>query len=154
MFLKTRPFVVFAGCLLAFALCGRTASAGTVLIKPDEAALPPAPAAASVPLATRGLTRRPNVILVSPAASVTSPFNLELKFEAHGGSTIKPNSLRVIYLKTPDVDLTARVKPYVSAKGVDMVGAEAPPGRHMIKVKIADSEGREASVVIVVNVVK
>lgn len=89
--------LAFALCFLALDLDARAASAGTVLIKPDEAALPPAPAATGIALATRAITRRPNVTLVSPAASVTSPFNLELKFEAHGGSTIKPNSVQVIY---------------------------------------------------------
>lgn len=146
--------LALALCFLALGLGARAASAGTVLIKPDEASLPPAPAATGIALATRGITRRPNVTLVSPAASVTSPFNLELKFEAHGGSTIKPNSFQVIYLKKPNVDLTARVIPFTSPKGVNMVGAEAPPGKHTIKVKVADSDGREGSAVFVVNVIK
>jgi hypothetical protein len=149
-------FKLFALCLLAFALSGVPAHAGEVLIKPDEAALPPAPGTATSKLAfiTRGLTRRPNVILTSPVASVTSPFTLKLAFKAHGGSTIKPGSFEAIYLKKPNVDLTARVTPFVTANGVDMVGAEAPPGRHVIKVKITDSDGREGSAVVVVNVLK
>jgi len=151
--MKAKIFV-FALCLFALGLDARAASAGTVLIRADEAALPAAPPAAGIALTTRGITRRPNVVLVSPAASVTSPFNLELKFEAHGGSTIKPNSFQVLYLKKPNVDLTARVIPYTTPMGVNMVGAEAPPGKHTIKVKIVDSDGREGSAVFVVNVLK
>ena len=147
-------FRVFIGCLLALALSGHAASAGSVLIKAAEAALPPAPAAAKLALATRGITRRPNVILVSPKASVSSPFDLDFKFRAHGGSTIKPDSFHVIYLKKPTVDLTARVKPFVTAKGVKMEGAETPPGRHAIKVTIADSAGRKGSAIFVLNVLK
>jgi hypothetical protein len=145
---------VIGCCLLALALSGHAASAGEVLIKPEEAALPSPPTTASVALRTRGITRKPNVILTSPEASVSSPFNLQLKFEAHGGSKIKPSTFRLIYLRTPNVDLSARVKPYVTAEGVDMNGAEAPPGKHLIKATVSDSENREGSAVFVLNVLK
>jgi hypothetical protein len=144
---------VFVCCLLALVLSGHGASAGEVLIKPEEAALPP-PTTASVTLITRGLSRKPEVILTSPGGSVTSPFNLQIKFEPHGGSKIKPNTFHLIYLKTPNVDLTARVKPYVTADGVEMIGAEAPPGQHMIKAVISDSENRESSTVFTLNLLK
>ncbi len=147
-------FMLFGWCFLALVLSGQAASAGNVLIKPDEAALPPAPNSTGLALVTRGITRRPNVTLTSPEASVTSPFNLEFTFQAHGGSTIKPNSFHLIYLKKPNIDLTARVKPFVSANGVEMAGAEAPPGKHMIKVQISDSDNRQASAVFVLNVIK
>jgi hypothetical protein len=147
-------FRVFIWCILALALSDQVASAGSVLIKAAEAALPPAPAAANLALATRGITRRPNVILVSPKASVSSPFDLDFKFRAHGGSTIEPDSFHLIYLKEPTVDLTARVKPFVTAKGVEMGEAEAPPGRHAIKVTITDSAGRKTSAIFVLNVLK
>jgi hypothetical protein len=146
--------MVFGWCFLALALSSHVASAGSVLIKPEEAALPSPPNATNLASVPRGITRRPNVILTSPEASVTSPFNLQLQFQAHGGSSIKPDSFHLIYLKNPNVDLTARVKPYVTANGVEMVGAEAPPGRHMIKVKVSDSEDRETSTVFVLNVIK
>jgi hypothetical protein len=146
--------MIFGCCLLAFGLAGQAASAGTVLIKPEEAALPSPPDAPSIALVTRGITRRPNIVLTSPEASVSSPFNLNFKFKAHGGSTIKPESFHLIYLKKPNVDLTARVKPFVTPEGVNMVGAEAPPGRHAIKVKISDNADREASFVFVLNVLK
>jgi hypothetical protein len=142
--------MVFGWCFLALALSGHTAIAGDVLIKPEEAALPSVPG----PPVTRGITRRPTVIMTSPESSVTSPFNLRFKFEAHGGSTIKPDSFHLTYLKNPNVDLTARVKPYVTANGVEMPAAEAPPGRHVIMVAISDSADREASAVFVLNVIK
>lgn len=145
---------VFGSCVLALVLSAHAASAGEVLIKPEEAALPPPPNASSLTLVTRGITRKPNVVLASPEASVTSPFNLQFKFHAHGGSTIKPNSFHLIYLKSPNVDLTARVQPFVTADGVEMTGAEAPPGKHLIKVLISDSENREATAVFTLNVLK
>ena len=105
-------------------------------------------------MTTRAITRRPDLVLVSPEKAVTSPFNLQFKFQAHGGSSIKPASFHLIYLKDPAVDLTARVQPFVSANGVEMTGAEAPPGRHMIEARISDSDGREASSVFTLNVTK
>jgi len=146
--------MVFGCGLIALVLSGHAATAGNVLIKPEEAALPAPANAATVALVTRGITRKPNVVLASPEASVSSPFNLQFRFQAHGGSTIKPNSFHLIYLKSPNVDLTARVSPYVTADGVEMVGAEAPPGKHLIQVLISDSENREATAVFVLNVLK
>src|SRR6185312_2291650 len=109
---------IIASCLFTIALMGGTANAGNVLISAEEAALPPA-SGTKIPMTTRAITRRPDVVLVSPGSAVTSPFNLQFKFQAHGGSTIKPASFHLIYLKDPAVDLTARVKPYVSANGVE-----------------------------------
>jgi hypothetical protein len=147
-------FILLGCCLLALAVSNQAANAGTVLITPDEAALPPAPNSRTIALVTRGITRRPSVTLTSPEASVTSPFTLEFKFAAHGGSTIKPGSFHLIYLKKPNVDLTARVKPFVTANGVDMVGAEAPPGTHLLKVQISDSDNRQTAAVFTLKVLK
>ncbi len=146
--------MVLGCCLFALALSSQAASAGDVLIKPEEAALPPSTNATKVPLTTRAITRRPDLTLVSPEKAVASPFNLQFKFQAHGGSSIKPDSFRLIYLKNPTVDLTARVRPYVTASGVEMMGAQAPPGQHMIEAKISDSDGHESSIVFVLNVIE
>ncbi len=146
--------LLFGCCLLALALSGQVARAGTVLITAEEANLPPPATAKNVTYVTRGITRRPSIILVSPEAGVTSPFTLQFKFEAHGGSTIKPNSFHLIYLRSPNVDLTGRAKPFETADGVTMVGAEAPPGQHMLRVMISDSANREASTVFTLNVLK
>lgn len=143
-----------ATCLLVLTLGAHGASAGTVLIKAAEAALPPAAEGPSIALVTRGITRKPDIVLTAPEASVSSPFNLKFKFAAHGGATIKPDSFHLIYLKQPDVDLTSRVKPFVTADGLDMTGAEAPPGKHTIKAIVSDSAGRKSSFTFVLNVLK
>lgn len=154
MFVMSHKIFIWCCLVIILALSGQPAAAGTILIKADEAALPAPPGASKVALVMRGITRRPSVIVMSPGASVTSPFNLKLSFRAHGGSKIKPDSFKMIYLKSPNVDLTARVGPYVTATGVNMVGAEAPPGQHVIEVKVADSEDRETSAIFVLNVIK
>jgi hypothetical protein len=138
---------IFAGCLLTLIL-NVSATAGETLIWPDEAALPPAPS----PSNTRALTRKPEVILISPVVSVNSPFELRLKFRAHGGSRIEPKSFRLIYLKSPNIDLTERVGRYVTAQGLEMIDAEAPAGQHPMKATISDSDNREGSAVFTVSI--
>src|SRR5262249_6906325 len=97
--------MVLGWCVVALVLGGHAARAGNELIKPEEAALPPSTRASNVPAITRAITRRPDVIFVSPEKEVTSPFNLQFKFQAHGGSSIKPDSFHLTYLKSPSVDL-------------------------------------------------
>jgi hypothetical protein len=146
--------MVLGWCFLALALSSHVAGAGNVLITPEEAALPPSTNAPKDPMTARAITRRPDVTLVSPEKGVASPFKLQFRFQAHGGGSIKLDSFHLIYLKNPTVDLTARVRPYLTASGVEMAEAEAPPGRHMIEAKISDSDGREFSGVFVLNVIK
>lgn len=119
------------------------AYAATVLISADEAKLPPAKGAISV--ASRGITRGPKIEYLGGADGVKSPMRLVLKFESFGGAKIDVDSLKVIYMKSPTVDLTSRLKPFVQPTGIDMPDAELPAGDHLIRVDVKDSDGRAAS---------
>jgi hypothetical protein len=122
------------------------------LITENEAKLP---AAAAV--VTRGITRGPAIKLVSPdpaAEGVRSPFSLKVLFEPRGGAKIDPASVKLSYLKSPAVDLTERIRPGLSEKGILLEGAEAPPGEHPIRLTVQDSEGRQASTIILLKVVQ
>lgn len=135
----------FLGCtavVAAFLSIGE-AKAGTVLISADEAKLPPPKGAVAV--ATRGITRGPKVAHVAAATPSQSPMRLQLKFESFGGAKIDTDSLKVTYMKSPSVDLTPRLKPFVKPDGIDMPDAELPAGDHVIRVDVKDSEGRSAS---------
>lgn len=122
------------------------------LISPKEAALP---AASDVP-ATRGISRGPAVKLDSPEANtpIVSPFDFKVIFEARGDAKIDPNSVKVIYLKSPFVDLTPRLKSAISANGIDFSKAGVPPGTHLIRVSVKDSDGRETNSVLTLVVAK
>jgi hypothetical protein len=50
--------------------------------------------------------------------------------------------VRVIYLRTPNVDLTPRVKPFIQPDGIDIPDTELPPGEYTVRVEIKDSDGR------------
>jgi len=123
-------------------LASAPVKAGTVLISADEAKLPPPKGAVAV--ASRGITRGPKVAYVGSDAA-QSPMRLQLKFESFGGAKIDTDSLKVTYMKNPAVALTPRLKPFVQPTGLDMPGAELPPGDHLIRVDLKDSDGRAAS---------
>jgi hypothetical protein len=121
------------------------------LITSKEAALP----AASGALATRGISRGPAVKLNSPEADtpISSPFDFKVLFEARGEGKIDPNSVKVVYMKSPFVDLTPRLKSAITPTGINFSKAEVPPGTHTIRITVKDMDGRETNQVatIVVN---
>lgn len=141
---------VLASALLS-GLLAQGAALAAPLITTKEAALPPAAGA----LATRGISRGPAIKMVSPEpeAAVKSPFNLKLNFEARGGEKIDPNSVKVVYMKSPFVDLTSRLQSAITPTGIDFQQAEVPPGEHTLRVTVKDSAGREtnSTMTIVVN---
>ena len=129
---------IFAAGLLDLGAVG-----ATPLITDDEARLPPPKGAISAN--TRGILRGPKVEVISPNEAAHSPLRLLLKFESFGGARIDIESVKVLYLRTPNVDLTARVKPFIQADGIDMPDAELPPGEYLVRVDVKDSEGRPGS---------
>jgi hypothetical protein len=144
----------FTPVLLALAGCVfQTAGAlAAPLILNDEAALPDAVAGPS----TRGIGRGPGIKVTSPAEGSTlkSPFVLKLDFESRGGVQIDPGSVRVAYLKAMPVDLTPRLKGAISASGINFSNAEAPEGKHVLKVSVKDVDGRETNSVVTLIVGK
>jgi len=122
------------------------ASIAATLISAKEAALPSAAGA----LATRGISRGPGVKLASPEADtpVMAPFDFKVNFEPRGDAKIDPSSVKVVYMKSPFVDLTPRLKSAISANGIDFAKADVPPGTHTIRVTVKDTEGRETNTVL------
>jgi hypothetical protein len=141
------------GGLFALAVLLINHAFADVLIKEAEARLP---AAAPVP-ASRAITRGPTIRVLSPdvtAKSLSSPFPLRIAFEPHGGAKIDPASVKLTYLRIPNIELADRIRNGLTEKGVDLGSAEVPPGEHQIRVTVNDSEGRQSSVVINLSVVK
>lgn len=139
----------FLVAVLTFAASG-LAHAQLQLITPDEAKLPNAAQGT-----TRGITRGPGVKQVSPdpaAKGLKGPVDLKIAFEPRGGAKIDADSVTLTYMKTPAVDLTARVKASIKADGIDVSKASLPPGDHQIRVTVKDSEGRQTSQTVSINV--
>ncbi|HQH28862.1 MAG TPA: hypothetical protein PLP17_15825, partial [Oligoflexia bacterium] len=108
-------------------------------------------------ITTRAITRGPGIKLLSPepgAAAVKSPFVFKVAFEPRGGAKIDPATVKIVYVKTPNVDLLDRVKVGLSEKGIELDAAEAPAGEHQIRVSVQDSEGRQSTQLIAFTVLK
>ena len=120
------------------------------LITEEEAKLPPPRGAVAAD--RRGILRGPKVEFTSPEDTVHSPLHLQLKFQAFGGTKIDPESVKVIFLRTPNVDLTPRVKPFIQAGGIDMPDTEVPPGEYMVRVDVKDSDGRPGSTSFILKI--
>ena len=131
------------------ALIPARSQAGTILITEQEASLPNGRAGAT----SRGITRGPSVELVQPAEAAHSPVHFQVRFQAFGGNKIDLDTLRVSYLKSPEVDLMPRLMRFVQRSGIDIPDAEIPPGEHSFRIEVSDSEGRTRSSILVFKVV-
>jgi hypothetical protein len=136
--------------LVAAGLLFSGAAQATQLITEEEAKLPPPKGAVAAD--RRGIMRSPKVEFISPGDSVSSPLRLVLKFQSFGAAKIDPDSVKVIFLRTPNVDLTPRVKPFIQADGINMQDAELPPGEHTVRVDIKDSDGRPGTTIFTLKV--
>jgi hypothetical protein len=104
-----------------------------------------------------GVSRGPSITVLSPTPNdpaMHSPFRLQLKFEGRGGAQIDADTLKMTYVRTPAIDLTARVKPYANQSGIDLPDVSVPPGNHTIRTEIKDKDGRTGSVTFVIKMPK
>jgi acetyl esterase/lipase len=129
-------------CLVSVLVAARSAFAFE-LITPAEAALPAAP----IPtFELRGSpTRGPHITVVSPppgAGLMHSPIELKLRYRAFGGASINPETVVITYLKNPSIDITQRLKPFITAAGIDVKNADVPAGRHQFWIELKDNDGR------------
>jgi hypothetical protein len=140
----SRGLRAWGGALALIGLLALARPAGAIqLVTEQEAALPPD----HMPgLVLRGSpTRRPSAVVVSPppnAGVVRSPLNLKVKLQAFGGAKIDPDSIVLTYRKTPKIDITQRIMPFISADGIEVPEAEVPPGIHEFRIELKDKDGR------------
>jgi hypothetical protein len=124
--------------------------AANVLITQEEAKLPPPKGA--IVADRRGITRGPKIKLLDDSEPIHSPMHLQVMFESFGGAKIDLDSVKVTYLRTPNVDLTPRIKPFVQSAGIDIPDVELPLGEHMVRIDLKDSDGRIGSTSFVLKV--
>ena len=133
--------VAFAALLAMLPACAIGAEP-VRLITHEEAGLP---MVASEGGGYRNMTRGPGIDRVAPAAvglNSASAFRLAVRFKPRNGVPIDPASVRVTYQRDPRVDLTARLKPFVSPEGIEAAAVLVPPGKHVIEIEATDREGR------------
>lgn len=115
---------------------------GVWLVTGNEAALPPS----ATSRAGRSITRGPAIRQVSPASSVgaNQPFALKVEFAGRGGEKINPATAQVAVLRGNDINITDRLKPYITANGIEIADARVPAGTYVLQVSVSDAGGRQS----------
>jgi len=137
--------ILFGGMIsfaLAATLKANAQGNGVWVITGAEAALPPS----ATSKAGRSITRGPAIRQVSPAGAVApnQPFTLKVEFAGRGGEKINPASVQVAVLRGNNVDVTSRIKPYVTANGIEIPNAMVPAGVYALQVTVSDAGGRQS----------
>lgn len=112
------------------------------LITADEAAAPDLDPSSWHAEASRG-DDGPSIQVLSPqmGSSMKAPVIIDVKFLKKDGRDIDLSTLKVEYLKFLTIDLTPRVKNYVSKEGIKVPNANLPSGSHTIRLSIGDVTG-------------
>ena len=97
----------------------------------------------------------PLIEVLSPEAgkSHKSPINIKVKFVPSGGFDIDLATFKVEYMKFIAIDLTSRVKDYVSKEGIDVPDAKLPSGTHTIRLSVGDANGALTRRIFTVEVI-
>lgn len=81
------------------------------------------------------------------------PFRLQVKFIPKPGSYVQPETLVVEALKFATLDITSRVRPFTTSRGIEIEKAKVPKGVHKIKLSISDSKGGTTQQIYVIKVI-
>lgn len=121
--------VAMLGILLLASFASENQAAGFWLVTPEEAAM--ANAESSPGLRKRGIAPRSGPIIEplrpSPGQASRSPVEIDVKFHART-SPIDESTIQVTLLKLINVDLTDRIRPYITAFGIYIPNANLPSG--------------------------
>jgi hypothetical protein len=91
----------------------------------------------------------PQIVVEMPAEGVlvSTPFPVKIHFLPAPGAKINLESLKVEVLKLVPISLLSRVKPYLTATGIDVPEAKIPAGTYNVHIAVSDDQGRETSTV-------
>ena len=86
----------------------------------------------------------PKVIVRNPGevAEVVPPVTIDVAFQANDDATVDFKTLKVTYLKLFGIDITDRLRPYLTTAGIHAVNAPLAPGHHSIEISVNDTAGR------------
>ncbi|MFQ5715980.1 MAG: hypothetical protein ACE5GQ_02645 [Nitrospinales bacterium] len=163
-----KQFIIISSLALAmicYAQAGVEPQELTPWITQEEAGLPerqPAettshfqePSGTSVP-AARETFAGPLILVAKPkdGAWHKSPLSIEVVFKKNPlGAAVDINSLKVIYLKIFDIDITDRILPYVRDNKIAAPSINLPRGEHRFEIRIQDRDRMESSRVIFLRV--
>lgn len=137
-------YLVLKGLLTAFLFLGggykALAGAQVVLLTAEEGALMNAPAG----LIDVGspLDMGPSIEVVKPEQNLDliPPVSIIIRFIPNG-KEVDLSSLKVEVVKIFAIDITNRVRPYATQKGIQADNAILPAGEHKFRITIGDVDG-------------
>lgn len=138
--------IALAGCAIWLAVWVHPAESEELwLISPEEAAFAPAPEESLI--RSRGLNGKgPRIDVLKPADDAPQQSPLEILVRFHPNPTaVNPQSVKVQLVKFISIDITDRVKPYLSESGIDVKEANIPPGKHLVRITVSDGKGETSS---------
>jgi hypothetical protein len=97
----------------------------------------------------------PQIIIDSPTDNATyeGPFPIKIEFRpGPKGHDVDIASLKLEYKKAWGIDITDRVKPYITGTVIDVAESELPRGRHTVEILIADVDENLSSRIFTVTV--
>jgi hypothetical protein len=126
-----------------------------VLITSEEARQPEAPLLTGMEC-SRLEGDGPQIKITSPKLGepLSTPLAVDIVFEATSNKIIDYDSLRLKYLKLIPIDLTDRVKPYLSNNRLIVKDIKVPPGQHCLRLLIGYTSGEQTLMEIFLNVIR
>lgn len=84
----------------------------------------------------------PEIQVISPrmGESIKKPVLIDVRF-IKGEKEIDPSTIKLEYLKFITIDLTPRVKDYLTKDGVKVSNVNLPSGTHTIRLSVGDTGG-------------
>lgn len=84
----------------------------------------------------------PEIQVISPhmGESIKKPVSIDVRF-IKGEKEIDPSTIKLEYLKFITIDLTPRVKDYLTKDGVKVSNVNLPSGTHTIRLSVGDTAG-------------
>jgi len=93
----------------------------------------------------------PQIEVVRPGGGEIGqqPVEIDVVFnQSKNGDEPNMSTLKVRYIKFFTIDITDRVKPYVTANRIHVTQAEFPKGDHTVEIYLEDLQGKASSKVV------
>ncbi len=139
-----------AAALLSLLLfCGGRAEAVSSLqdgwlITPQEAAAQAAesPGGSVLDVGRQESNMGPTIEILKPSdgGKASGPVEIQINFVPKTGS-VDVSSLKVTVVKFLSIDITDRLRDYVSPSGIQVKEAKIPAGKHIVRISVADAQG-------------
>ena len=149
---RVAGWLALVGCLVPVwgtAGTGSSIERGLWLITPEEAALPAAPTGGVAPSGGRPLDVEraapdtgPEILVVKPAEGkpLSVPLEVAVRFKPRQ-APVEVATVKVSVVKLFEIDITERVRPYVTPAGIEIPDARLPSGKHMVRISVGDKNG-------------